>query len=65
MLDLACGNGRHSIFLANLGFEVVGVDSNVEALVLARENAGNALRGSAQFLEMDLVIKVASVSIGT
>ncbi|NBX99161.1 MAG: class I SAM-dependent methyltransferase [Burkholderiaceae bacterium] len=54
VLDLACGNGRHSIFLANAGFEVLGVDSNAETLVLARENAGNALRGSAQFLEMDL-----------
>ncbi len=54
MLDLACGNGRHSIFLANLGFEVLGVDSNPEALALARENAGHTRHGSAQFLEIDL-----------
>ena len=54
MLDLACGPGRHSIFLAHVGFEVLGVDSNVESLVLARENADHALRGSVQFLEMDL-----------
>ena len=54
VLDLACGNGRHSIFLANLGFEVLGVDSNPEALALARENAGHTRHGSAQFLEIDL-----------
>ena len=27
-LDLACGNGRNSIFLANLGFNVIAVDNN-------------------------------------
>lgn len=63
MLDLACGNGRHSIFLANLGFEVLGVDSNVEALVLARENAGNALQVYPQWLEMDLEGAIWPVSI--
>jgi SAM-dependent methyltransferase len=26
MLDLACGNGRHSIFFAEKGYEVLGVD---------------------------------------
>ena len=26
VLDLACGKGRHSIFLSNLGFNVLSVD---------------------------------------
>jgi SAM-dependent methyltransferase len=32
VLDLACGRGRHSRFLAELGYRVEAVDRNVEAL---------------------------------
>ncbi|MET7332803.1 class I SAM-dependent methyltransferase [Nonomuraea sp. NPDC005650] len=34
-LDVACGTGRHAAFLAELGHEVVGVDSSVEMLARA------------------------------
>jgi SAM-dependent methyltransferase len=32
VLDLACGSGRHSRYLAGLGFEVVAVDRDAQAL---------------------------------
>ena len=32
ILDLACGNGRHSIFLANMGFDVVAIDRDEQKL---------------------------------
>ncbi len=38
-LDLACGGGRHSVFLAQHGLSVTGVDASDEALRQARELA--------------------------
>lgn len=32
ILDLACGKGRHSIFLNKLGYDVVGVDLSSESI---------------------------------
>ncbi|MBU6224080.1 MAG: class I SAM-dependent methyltransferase [Burkholderiales bacterium] len=37
VLDLACGHGRHMQFLAGLGFKVLGVDRNAEALRTASQ----------------------------
>lgn len=36
ILDLACGNGRHSIYLAKKGFEVVGIDLSQKSIDQAR-----------------------------
>ena len=38
-LDIACGSGRNSIWLAQRGLEVVAVDISAEALRLGRELA--------------------------
>ena len=32
VLDLACGGGRHAIYLANRGFMVLAVDRDAESL---------------------------------
>jgi SAM-dependent methyltransferase len=40
VLDLCCGIGRHSLELARLGYEVVGVDLTEEYLAKARKDAG-------------------------
>ena len=37
ILDLACGKGRHSIFLNNLGFKTVGVDLSPKSIAFARD----------------------------
>ena len=36
VLDLGCGVGRHSIYLAKRGFDVVGVDASRNALKMAK-----------------------------
>ena len=54
VLDLACGSGRHSILLASLGFDVLGVDLNPDALALARLSAIGLKENMPQFLESDL-----------
>ena len=38
-LDLACGAGRHALFLAALGWRVVAVDSSPAAIAILREQA--------------------------
>lgn len=37
MLDLACGKGRHSRFLADQGFEVVGLDLSLQSIRFAKQ----------------------------
>lgn len=37
ILDLACGKGRHSIFLSKLGFEVTGVDLSPKSIEFAKQ----------------------------
>ena len=41
ILDLGCGTGRHSIFLAKKGFRVFGFDQSEKAIRRARELAEN------------------------
>jgi 2-polyprenyl-3-methyl-5-hydroxy-6-metoxy-1,4-benzoquinol methylase len=41
-LDLGCGTGTHSIYLAQRGFVVVGVDFSPKAIEMAREKARQA-----------------------
>jgi SAM-dependent methyltransferase len=36
ILDLCCGEGRHAVALAQLGYEIIGVDREHAALVCAR-----------------------------
>jgi len=39
VLDLCCGNGRHSILLSKRGYSVTGVDLSDNLLNIARKNA--------------------------
>jgi SAM-dependent methyltransferase len=44
VLDLACGKGRHSIYLNQLGFDVVGADLSENSIAEANKNANDSLR---------------------
>jgi SAM-dependent methyltransferase len=43
VLDLACGKGRHAIYLNQLGFDVVGVDLSENSITIANKNANTTL----------------------
>jgi len=50
MLDLACGRGRHAIYLNKLGFDVTGVDLSSESIREASAFSSNSLH----FYEHDM-----------
>ncbi len=41
-LDIGCGAGNHSLFLAGLGFKVLAFDASSAVIDVARERAGKA-----------------------
>jgi len=43
VLDLACGKGRHSIYLNQLGYDVVGVDLAENSILEAQKNTNEHL----------------------
>jgi SAM-dependent methyltransferase len=53
-LDLACGEGRNAIWLAELGWQVTGVDYSEVAIAKARERAANE-RLDIEFTLADLL----------
>ena len=44
--DLACGKGRHSMFLNKQGFDVVGVDLSEESILSAQKSSNDTLHFS-------------------
>ena len=44
ILDLACGKGRHSIFLNSMGYDVTGVDLSPNSIAHASQFANETLR---------------------
>ena len=44
MLDLACGRGRHSVYLHSKGFDVTGVDLSEESIRYAHDFEDSGLR---------------------
>lgn len=44
ILDLACGKGRHSIFLNSLGYDVTGVDLSEQSIKKASQSSNDRLK---------------------
>lgn len=75
ILDLACGFGRHSLLLAQRGYDVVGVDITSDYIEDARRSAAAMHLSNAQFIhsdirnlhfesEFDLVLNLADGAVG-
>ena len=43
VLDLACGKGRHAIYLNQLGYDVIGADLSENSIAEANKNANETL----------------------
>lgn len=43
MLDVACGKGRHSIYLNSKGFDVTGIDLSAESIAVAKKSENDRL----------------------
>src|SRR6476619_1337531 len=50
ILDVACGRGRHSRYLASLGYDVTGIDISPESIKYAKQFESDNL----QFYEHDM-----------
>ena len=60
-LDVACGRGRHALLLAAGGWQVCGIDRDVEAIEQLRETAGRL----GFDMELDVVdLEQGSVDLG-
>lgn len=48
ILDLGCGSGRHSRYLASMGFDVTGLDLSAQSMSLARQSKRSNLHFDRQ-----------------
>jgi ubiquinone/menaquinone biosynthesis C-methylase UbiE len=55
ILDLGCGTGRHSIFLAQQGFEVYGTDMSKTGINIAKKKAELLTLRSIHFKQHDMI----------
>ena len=61
ILDLACGKGRHSIFLNSLGYNVIGADLSKNSIQYANQFANSTLKFMVQDMRKPFPIKVDAV----
>jgi SAM-dependent methyltransferase len=54
ILDLGCGRGRHSLTLAERGYEVTGIDLSEEAIRVASEKADQKDLKNVRFILRDM-----------
>jgi len=53
-VDIGCGNGRDSLFFAQYGKDVLGLDGSVAAVESCQGDAARRNLGSAQFQKLDM-----------
>ena len=57
VLDLACGKGRHSIYLNQLGFNVLGADLAEKSIAEASKNTNETLHFEVH--DMNMVLRLS------
>ncbi|MHC4271367.1 MAG: class I SAM-dependent methyltransferase, partial [Planctomycetota bacterium] len=60
-IDLGCGAGNYAIYLAQIGFDVTGVDFSPTAIKIAQENA-KARQVKCDFIVADVVNRFSDIS---
>ncbi|MHC4255655.1 MAG: class I SAM-dependent methyltransferase, partial [Planctomycetota bacterium] len=60
-IDLGCGAGNYAIYLAQIGFDVTGIDFSPTAIKIAQENA-NARGVKCDFIVADVVNRFSDIS---
>ena len=59
-IDLGCGLGNYTIYLASIGFDVTGVDISPTAITIAKDNARR--KGvKCNFLAVDVLTSLANI----
>ena len=61
ILDLACGTGRHSIYLSKKGFDVVGIDKSKKNILTAKENENKKLIFFQQEMTKDINMRFNAI----
>lgn len=61
ILDLACGKGRHSIFLNSLGYNVVGADLSINSIKHASKSKNKTLDFIVQDMRLPFTVKIDAV----
>jgi len=61
ILDLACGKGRHSIYLNKLGYSVTGADLSINSIKHANEFKNENLNFIVQDMRLPFPIKMDAV----
>lgn len=61
ILDLACGKGRHSIYLNSLGFNVTGADLSINSIKHASAFKNESLQFIVQDMRLPYPVKVDAV----
>ena len=61
ILDLACGRGRHSIYLHKMGFEVIGTDLSKNSIDLAKKHEQPGLSFKVQDMSKALGLEFDAV----
>ncbi|PHK15690.1 methyltransferase, partial [Nostoc linckia z15] len=61
ILDLACGKGRHSVYLNELGFDVTGADLSENSIAEARKHENDKLHFTVHDMRLPMPTKYDAI----
>ena len=63
IIDLACGKGRHSVFLNKMGFEVLGLDLSEESIAQNKAFENDSLKFKVHDMRNPIFPEVSKVKV--